>query len=208
MSRFLSARHVALEPYVPGEQPQDMQYTKLNTNESPYPPSPAVLAAAAQEAGRLNLYCDPECTLLRKKAAEIYGLSPDEILPVNGSDEILNFAFMAFCDEDHPIAFADITYGFYPVFAAIDHVPAHIIPLKEDFSLDYREYCGLGMNIVIADPNAPTGMALPRAQLEEIIRTNPDNIVIIDEAYVDFGAESCVGLIEKYDSLLVTQPFS
>jgi histidinol-phosphate aminotransferase len=208
MSRFLSQKHQELEPYTPGEQPRDAQYTKLNTNESPFPPSQAVVEAAAREAGRLNLYCDPECTDLRQKAAALYGLKPENILPVNGSDEILYFAFMAFCDETHPVAFPDISYGFYPVYAAIHHVPAHIIPLKEDFSIDYRDYCGLNQTIVIANPNAPTGMALKPQQIEEILRTNPNNVVVIDEAYVDFGGQSCVPLIQKYDNLLVTQTFS
>lgn len=208
MSRFLSEKHAALEPYTPGEQPRDMQYTKLNTNESPFPPSADVIAAAEREAGKLNLYCDPECTELKSAAAKLYGLNPENILPVNGSDEILYFAFMAFCDETHPIAFPDISYGFYPVYAAIHHIPAHVIPLKEDFSIDYRDYCGLNETIVIANPNAPTGMALTVAQIEEIVKSNPDNVVIIDEAYVDFGGESCVPLVEKYDNLLVTQTFS
>jgi histidinol-phosphate aminotransferase len=208
MSRFFSSKHADLEPYTPGEQPRDTQYTKLNTNESPFPPSPAVIQAVTQEAGRLNLYCDPECTLLRQKVAQLYGVKPENILPVNGSDEILYFAFMAYGDETHPIAFPDISYGFYAVYAAIHHVPAHIIPLKEDFSIDYRDYCGLHETIVIANPNAPTGMTLTRAQVEEILKTNPNNVVVIDEAYVDFGGESCVSLINQYENLLVTQTFS
>ena len=208
MSRFLSARHAALEPYTPGEQPRDMQYTKLNTNESPFPPSEAVVRAAEADAKRLNLYCDPECTELRKKAAALYHVRPENILPVNGSDEILYFAFFAFGDEAHPFAFPDVTYGFYPVYADICHVPAHIIPLKEDFSIDPADYIGLGQNIVIANPNAPTGMALPLPDIERIVASNPDRVVVIDEAYVDFGGESCVPLIEKYDNLLVTQTFS
>ena len=208
MSRFLSARHAALVPYTPGEQPRDMQYTKLNTNESPFPPAQAVVDAAASEAQKANLYCDPECTALREKAAQLYGCRPENILPVNGSDEILYYAFMAFCDETHPAAFADITYGFYPVYAEIHHIPTKIIPLQDDFTINPDDYCGLNMTIVIANPNAPTGIALPVSELERIIRTNPDNVVIIDEAYVDFGGESIVPLIEKYKNLLVTQTFS
>jgi histidinol-phosphate aminotransferase len=126
----------------------------------------------------------------------------------NGSDEILNFAFMAFCDQDHPIVFPDLTYGFYSVFADLNGIPYKQIPLKADFSLDYRDYVGIHKNIVIANPNAPTGLAIPRAQIEEILKSNPDNVVIIDEAYVDFGGESCVSLIEKYNNLLVVQTFS
>lgn len=208
MSRFFSARHASLTPYTPGEQPRDMRYTKLNTNESPLPPSGAVYEAVAMETERLNLYCDPACTRLRAEAARLYGVGPDNLLPVNGSDEILSFAFQAFGDETHPFAFPDITYGFYPVYAALHHVPAHIIPLREDFTVDPADYRGLHENIVLANPNAPTGIALPPDAIEEIVRTNPDSVVVIDEAYIDFGGVSCVPLIEKYDNLLVTQTFS
>ncbi len=208
MSRFMSARHAALTPYTPGEQPRDMAYTKLNTNESPYPPSPAVAAAAEREAGRLNLYCDPTCAELCRKAAALYGVEPENILPVNGSDEILYFAFTAFGDETHPFAFPDISYGFYPVYADMCHVPAHIIPLRDDFSIDPGDYIGLNENIVIANPNAPTGMALSVSDIESIVRANPDRVVVIDEAYIDFGGVSCVPLIKTYDNLLVTQTFS
>ena len=208
MKSFLSKKHAALVPYTPGEQPQNMEYVKLNTNESPYPPAQAVIDAAAFEAGKLNLYCDPTCRVLCEKAAELYGVGAENILPVNGSDEILYFAFMAFCDEDHPMACPDISYGFYPVYGDINHVPLHIIPLKEDFSIDPEDYIGLGENIVIANPNAPTGMCLPVSDIERIVAGNPDNVVIIDEAYIDFGGESCIPLIKKYDNLLVTQTFS
>ena len=208
MSRFLSGRHAALVPYTPGEQPRDMQYTKLNTNESPFPPSEAVIRAASSEAARLNLYCDPTCLALRRAAANIYGVKPDNLLPVNGSDEILYLAFLAFCDETRPIAFPDISYGFYPVYADLMHIPAHVIPLKEDYSIDPGDYIGLHENIVIANPNAPTGMTISVSDIEKIAASNPDNVVIIDEAYVDFGGESCISLIEKYDNLLVTQTFS
>ena len=208
MSRFLSPVHAALTPYTPGEQPRDQQYTKLNTNESPFPPSPLVQAAAAGAAGSLNLYNDPACTALREAAARLWGVKPENIMPVNGSDEILYFAFLTFCDGTRPIAFPDISYGFYPVYADLMHIPAHIIPLREDFSIDPEDYTALGENIVIANPNAPTGMALSPGQIETVVRSNPDNVVIIDEAYVDFGAESCVGLISKYDNLLVTRTFS
>ena len=208
MSRFFSSKYDALTPYVPGEQPKDMKYIKLNTNESPYPPSPAVAAAVAAEIDSLKLYSDPECTALREKAAEVFGVDPDCIIMTNGSDEVLNFAFTAFSDESHPIAFSDITYGFYRVFAEVNHLPYEIIPLREDLSLDYRDYIGINKNIAIANPNAPTGLALPLSEIEEIVRTNPDNVVIIDEAYVDFGAESAVGLTKKYDNLLVCGTFS
>ncbi len=208
MSRFFSEKYANLVPYTPGEQPRDMQYVKLNTNESPFPPSPAVKATVADEVGCLQLYSDPECTALRTKLAEVYGMRPEQVLMTNGSDEVLNFAFMAFADEDHPLAFADITYGFYPVFADLNHIPYELIPLKADFSIDVCDYCGIGKTIVIANPNAPTGKCLPLSAIEEIVRSNPDNVVIVDEAYVDFGAQSAVSLVDKYDNLLVTQTFS
>ena len=208
MSRFFSRKFDTLTPYVPGEQPKDMKYIKLNTNESPYPPSPMVLEAVSREVGNLQLYSDPECSLLRDKAAEVFGVSRDRIIMTNGSDEVLNFAFMAFSDDTHPIAFANITYGFYPVFAEINRIPYEIIPLREDFSIDYRDYVGINKNIVIANPNAPTGLALPLSEIEEIVKSNPDNVVIIDEAYVDFGAESAIRLTDKYDNLLVCGTFS
>lgn len=208
MSRFLSKKYATLTPYVPGEQPRDMKYVKLNTNESPFPPSPRVVSAAEQEANRLNLYSDPECTELKRAAAQLYGVEPKHVLPVNGSDEILYFAFLAYGDDQNPFAFADISYGFYPVYARFCDVPSREIPLKNDFSLDYRDYLGIREHILIANPNAPTGTALPLWQIEEIVGSNPEHVVIIDEAYIDFGGESCVPLIHKYDNLLVVQTFS
>ncbi len=208
MSKFFSKKYAALTPYVPGEQPKDMQYIKLNTNESPFSPPASVVEAVKNEVGKLQLYSNPENTVLTEKATEIWGVKKSQILFTNGSDEILNFAFMAFCDTSHPIVFPDITYGFYAVFADLNGIPYEKIPLKEDFSIDYHDYIGIGKNIVIANPNAPTGLALSRAQIEEILKSNPNNVVIIDEAYVDFGGESCVPLIEKYENLLVTQTFS
>jgi len=208
MSRFLSAKYATLTPYVPGEQPRDMKYVKLNTNESPFPPSPLVVAAAEREANRLNLYSDPECTELKIAAAKLYGMEPKNVLPVNGSDEILYFAFLAYGDDQNPFAFADISYGFYPVYARFCGVPSREIPLKEDFSLDYRDYLGISEHVLIANPNAPTGTCLPLWQIEEIVKSNPERVVIIDEAYIDFGGESCVPLIQKYDNLLVIQTFS
>ena len=208
MSRFFSEKYANLTPYTPGEQPKDTQYVKLNTNESPFPPSPNALRMAAEAAQNLQLYSDPECRDLVKKAAEVFGVAEDEILFTNGSDEILNFAFMAFCDESHPVVFPDISYGFYKVFAALNRIPYEEIPLAEDFSIDPNAYCGIGKTIVIANPNAPTGMVLSTAQIEQIVKTNPGNVVIIDEAYVDFGGQSVIPLIRKYDNLLVTGTFS
>lgn len=208
MSRFFSEKYAGLTPYTPGEQPKDMRYIKLNTNESPFPPSPLAQTMAIEAAENLQLYSDPECRALVSAAAERFGVSAEEILFTNGSDEILNFAFMAFCDETHPAVFPDVTYGFYPVFAELNRVPYREIPLKADFSVDIRDYLGAGGTIFLANPNAPTGLALTLDQIEEILKANPDNVVVIDEAYVDFGAESAAGLIHRYDNLLVTQTFS
>ena len=208
MSRFFSEKYNTLTPYTPGEQPKGQQYIKLNTNESPFPPSVAAQKLAAAEAARLELYSDPECRDLVAAATEILGVAGDEIIFTNGSDEILNFAFMAFCDEHRPAVFPDITYGFYPVFAELNRVPYTEIPLNPDFTINVGDYIGVGKTVFIANPNAPTGIALPLSDIESIVRSNPDNVVVIDEAYVDFGAESAVSLTRRYDNLLVTQTFS
>ena len=209
MSRFFSHRLDRLVPYTPGEQPIDRTYIKLNTNESPYPPTPRVLEAASAEAGRLQLYSDPTCRDLTGKMSEVFGVPTDRIVMTNGSDEVLNFAFMAFADEEHPLVFPAITYGFYPVFAELNRIPYEEIPLKADFSIDPADYENLGgKTVVIANPNAPTGLCLSLDEIERIVKSNPDGVVIIDEAYVDFGAESAIALVDKYDNLLVTGTFS
>lgn len=208
MSRFFTSKYDQLTPYTPGEQPKDQQYVKLNTNESPYPPSPKAVEKAREAAETLQLYSDPECRLLTAKGAETFGVAPDEMLFTNGSDEILNFAFMAFCDATHPAIFPDITYGFYPVFAKLNGVPFEEISLNEDFTINVADYMGQHKTIFIANPNAPTGLALPLCEIEAIVKSNPDSVVVIDEAYVDFGAMSAVSLIHTYDNLLVTQTFS
>lgn len=208
MSKYFVEKFASLTPYTPGEQPRDKQYVKLNTNESPFPPAPGVAAAVAAESGRLQLYSDPESTALREKLARHYGVEPRQVLVSNGSDEVLNFAFMAYADEKTPIAFADISYGFYPVFAELNRIPYTQIPLREDFSLDPRDYMGIGKTIIIANPNAPTGLCLPLSDIEAIVKSNPDNVVIVDEAYVDFGGESAVKLVHTYSNLLVIQTFS
>ena len=208
MSRFGSTRLSTLSPYTPGEQPRDMKYIKLNTNESPFPPSPKAQKLAADAAERLHLYSDPTCRTLVDKLAEVLGVDPDEVIVTNGSDEVLDFAFQAFCDEQTPARFPDITYGFYPVFAARNGIPYETVALRDDFTIDITDYFGKGRTIVIANPNAPTGIALSRDEIEQILQNNPDHVVVIDEAYVDFGGESCVPLIKKYDNLLVTQTFS
>ena len=208
MSRFFSSRHASLVPYTPGEQPKVLNVTKLNTNECPFPPSEKALQFAAENTRPLNLYPELQFVDIRGKLAELYGISPDNLVLGNGSDELLNFAFMAFCDDRKQAAFPNISYGFYPVYAELNHVPYLEIPLREDFSIAPGDYFDLGRTIFIANPNAPTGMALTRAQAEEIVKHNPDSVVVIDEAYVDFGGETCIPLIQKYDNLLVIQTFS
>ena len=208
MSRFFSDKYKTLVPYTPGEQPRDMKYIKLNTNESPFPPSQKAIAAAADAAKSLELYPDPTCNELHEKLATLYGVDKSQVIAGNGSDEVLNFAFMAFCDKAHPARFADITYGFYSVFAEINGVPYTEVPLRNDFTIDVADYVGKNETIFIANPNAPTGIALTSGEIETIVKSNPNSVVIIDEAYVDFGAESAVPLVNKYDNLLVTQTFS
>ena len=208
MSKFFSEKYKGLIPYTPGEQPKERKFIKLNTNESPYPPSQKAIDAAAEAAGRLQLYSDPEAKLLHEKIAELCGVTPDCVLATNGSDEILNFAFMAFCDDTHPAIFPDITYGFYSVFAELNRVPCKTVPLCDDFSINADDYCNVGGTVFIANPNAPTGICLSLNEIERIVASNPDNVVVIDEAYIDFGGESAVGLTKKYNNLLVTQTFS
>lgn len=208
MSKFFSKKYDGLIPYTPGEQPKDTEYIKLNTNESPFSLSDNAIKYAKEALLKTNLYPDPNCTDLHNEIADILGVDSDEVLATNGSDEILNFAFMAFCDTEHPAVFPDITYGFYKVFAQINGIPYEEIPLKDNFEIDVNDYIGINKNIFIANPNAPTGISLPVSEIEKIVKTNPDNVVVIDEAYVDFGGESCVPLIKKYNNLLVTQTFS
>lgn len=208
MSRFFSNRYSDLEPYVPGEQPKKADYIKLNTNENPFPPSEKAVEAAAQAARNLNLYSDPESSVLTQTMADYYSVGKGNVLMTNGSDEILNFAFMAFCDDSTPAVFADITYGFYPVFARVNNLPFREIPLNPDFTIRTDDYINAGGTVFIANPNAPTSLILPVSEIRKIIEGNPDNIVVIDEAYIDFGGESCVPLIREYNNLLVTQTFS
>lgn len=208
MSRFFTRTLSALEPYTPGEQPQDMKYVKLNTNESPFPPSDKAKAIAADHERALNLYSDPKCGLVISKLAEVYGVSEDEIILGNGSDELLFFSFKAFCDAEHKAVFPDITYGFYPVFAEINCVPYTELPLKEDLSINIADYAQTGNTIYIANPNAPTGLALSVSAIEQLIISHPDDVIVVDEAYVDFGGESCIPLTRKYDNVLVIRTFS
>ena len=209
MSKFLSKEASWLAPYTPGEQPQDQQYVKLNTNESPFPPSPKVLEALSQaEISKLNLYSDPTCGQLVKAIAKRYGLQPENVITGNGSDEILAFAFRAFCGEGKPLAYADITYGFYKSQVALFGLESKVIPLREDFTLNVDDYMDFPGTIVIANPNAPTGMTVPRSDIQRLLEADPERVVIVDEAYVDFGGESCVPMIYRYENLLVVQTMS
>ncbi len=206
MSRFLSARLSALEAYVPGEQPKVQGLIKLNTNESPYPPAPGVREAAAEAAEGLQLYNDLSAGRLIRMLSEACGVRPDQVAVSNGSDEMLAFAFQAFGEKG--LAFPDITYGFYPVWANLYGLDARIVPLDEDFRIHIEDYLACGRTVVIANPNAPTGIGLPRDAIARIAESNPQNAVIVDEAYIDFGGESAAGLIDDYDNLLVVRTFS
>ena len=239
MSRYIKKAYQEFESYTPGEQRNDGVYIKLNTNESPYPPAPSVLAALSEEdLEALRLYPDPTGRILKEKLAALHGIEPEQVFLSNGSDDIINFAMMAFVDDDEQIAFPEITYSFYEVIAALHGVHVNRIPMTSGTDTDasetaacfdkiadgkgagsevhpadplyinYRDYCGLNQNIVIPNPNAPTGTALSPDQIEEIVRTNPDHVVLIDEAYVDFGAESVIPLTARYDNLLVSRTFS
>ncbi len=208
MSKFFVEKLNKLNPYVPGEQPKERRYIKLNTNESPFPPSNLAIKYACEQAENLMLYPDPDCTLLTDTIAKSFGVDRVQVILTNGSDEVLNFAFMSYCDNQTPAIFPDITYGFYQVFAEVNNVPYKKIPLKTDFAIDINDYLNERGTIFIANPNAPTGLALSLDEIEHLLSSNRDRIVVIDEAYVDFGAESAVKLINKYDNLLVTQTFS
>ncbi len=207
MSRFFKSNYQNLEAYVPGEQPRDMEYIKLNTNESPFPPSDEVIkAVSADEVAKLRLYSDPECKLLRDAIAKRYDTQRQNVFVSNGSDDILNFAFMAF--SENGVIFPDISYGFYKVFAELHGIDYAQMPLNDDFTINPDDYISKKSMVVIANPNAPTGIALSFDVIEEIVKSNPESVVLIDEAYVDFGGESAIPLTKKYDNLLVVQTFS
>ena len=209
MSRFLSQEAQRLAPYTPGEQPQDQQYIKLNTNESPFPPSPKVLEVISQaEVSKLNLYSDPTCGQLNATIARRYGLKPEQVITGNGSDEILAFAFRAFCGEGKGVAYADITYGFYKAQVALFGLDATVVPLREDLTLNVEDYMDFPGTVVIANPNAPTGIPVSCDEIRRLLEADPDRIVIVDEAYVDFGGESCVSMLGDYENLLVVQTMS
>lgn len=208
MSKFVNEKISKLSAYVPGEQPQDKKYIKLNTNESPFPPSKKAVSLAKHELEKVMLYPDPDCNKLLSEIANYYGVKKEQVIVSNGSDEVLNFAFIAYCDEKTPAIFPDITYGFYKVFAGVNGASYKQIPLKDDFTIDINDYCNEKGVVFIANPNAPTGIVLPLEDIEKILSSNKDRVVVIDEAYIDFGGESAVKLVDKYDNLLVTQTFS
>lgn len=209
MQKYLSPAVRAITPYVPGEQPRDRQYIKLNTNENPYPPSPQVVAAITAATGAaLRLYPDPECTVLKDAVAEYYGVERTNVFVGNGSDEVLALAFMAFFQQDRPLVFPDITYSFYPVYCDLFGITARTVPLTDDFSIDLGGYPADNGGIILPNPNAPTGRFLPLSCIEELLARNTESVVAVDEAYVDFGGESAVGLIQRYPNLLVIQTLS
>lgn len=209
MKEFWSKRIRDMVPYTPGEQPKDRKFIKLNTNENPYPPSPMALAAIREAASdTLRLYPDPECTSLRESLAAVYGLKPEQIFVGNGSDEVLAICFQAFFDPDRTILFPDITYTFYPVYADLFGLNYREVPLDEHFGVPVEQFLGNNGGVVVANPNAPTGRELPLCAIRELLEGNPEAVVLVDEAYADFGTCSAVELIDRYPNLVVVQTMS
>ena len=209
MSRYWSDLVHNLTPYVPGEQPKLQNLIKLNTNENPYGPSPKVLEAIRAEVGEaLKLYPDPNSDRLRAAIADYYGLAPAQVFAGNGSDEVLAHAFPALLKHERPLLFPDITYSFYPVYCDLFRIEYQCVPLDEEFRIRVEDYARPNGGIIFPNPNAPTGRALALDEIERLLVANPDSVVVIDEAYVDFGAESAVPLIARYPNLLVVQTFS
>ncbi|MFT6654922.1 MAG: histidinol-phosphate aminotransferase [Marinomonas primoryensis] len=210
MSRFWTDKIASLDPYVPGEQPQDKKYIKLNTNESPYAPSSKALAAMAAEVSeRLRLYPDPNGSALKNALAKSYQLEANQVFVGNGSDEVLALAFMGYFAGGKPLAFADVTYSFYKVYAGLYGIEPKLISLNDNFDIVPADYQNLDVSgVVVTNPNAPTGKALSLADIEFILKANPDVVVLVDEAYVDFGAQSASTLINQYPNLLVVQTLS
>jgi histidinol-phosphate aminotransferase len=209
MSMYWSKVAAELDPYVPGEQPQDKKYIKLNTNENPYPPSPKALEAMEKAANAdLRLYPTPTCDELRECIAKYNGLNKDEVFVGNGSDEVLAMSFLAFFNPGKPILFPDITYSFYPVYAGLFHIDYELVALHDDFSIPMEKFFADNGGVIFPNPNAPTGRCLPLEAIEQIVQKNARQVVIVDEAYVDFGGQTAVPLIKKYPNLLVIQTFS
>lgn len=198
-----------VEPYIPGEQPKETDVIKLNTNENPYPPAPAVRKILDDfDCGRMRLYPDPDSTVLVDAIAKRYNLDPEQIFVGVGSDDVISMAFLTFFGSDKPVFFPDVTYSFYDVWADVYRIPYETKALRSDFTIDPEDYKGENGGIIFPNPNAPTGVLESVEMIEDIIKANPDSVVMIDEAYIDFGGESCLPLIEKYDNLLVIQTFS
>lgn len=209
MKEFWSKRARDLVPYTPGEQPRQRNWIKLNTNENPYPPSQKALAAIRAAAGEtLRLYPDPECASLREALAATFDLKPAQVFVGNGSDEVLALCFQAFFDPERTILFPDVTYSFYPVFADLYGLSYREVPLDERFGLPLESFMGDNGGVVIANPNAPTGRAVSLCDIRMLLEGNPESVVIVDEAYVDFGAQSAVPLIDSYPNLVVVQTMS
>jgi histidinol-phosphate aminotransferase len=207
---FWSPRIEGLAPYVPGEQPRIPNLVKLNTNENPYPPSARVVAAISEAARQgLQLYPDPESTALREAIAAHHGLKPEQIFPGNGSDEVLAHAFFAFFRQDRPLLMPDVTYSFYRVYCGLYDIQVELIPVDDKLQIDVAAYAARPAGgVVIANPNAPTGSVLELSAIEQLLRSQPDCVVLVDEAYVDFGAESALKLIVRYPNLLVVHTLS
>lgn len=209
MSQFLSNRARDIEPYVPGEQPKDKKYIKLNTNENPYPPSPKVLEAINSVTdGDLRLYPDPNCDAIKDAVAKYYKLDSNQVFVGNGSDEVLALCFMAFFNPGETIEFPDITYSFYPVYSDCFEVNYKTVALDEKFEIPMDAFSKECRGILIPNPNAPTGKAIGLSAIEDLLKVHSDKVVIIDEAYVDFGCDTAIPLIEKYPNLLVVQTLS
>ena len=205
MSKFWSDIVHKLTPYVPGEQPKLNNLVKLNTNENPYGPSPKVIEALKAEAAEsLRLYPDPNSDALKAAIAHNYHLKPNQVFVGNGSDEVLAHIFQALLKHDKPLLFPDITYSFYPVYCGLYAIEFQTIPLAADFSINIDDYAQPNGGIIFPNPNAPTGIPLDLAQIEKLLQRNTESVVVVDEAYVDFGTESAVGLIDQYPNLLVT----
>ncbi|MFS0688361.1 histidinol-phosphate transaminase [Sporosarcina sp. 179-K 8C2 HS] len=209
MNKFWSDMVKRAEPYVPGEQLNVPDIIKLNTNENPYPPSPLVREAILEELeGQLRLYPSPTADGLRLAIAETYGMSKDEVFVGNGSDEVLAFSFMAFFHPGKPIRFPNITYSFYPVYAKLFNIPYELVRVNEDFTLRAESFFGSEGGVIIPNPNAPTSLYMELSSIESILINNPDTVVIIDEAYIDFATVSAVELVKSYNNLLVVQTTS
>ena len=211
MSKFWSTRTHELDPYTPGEQPQDQQYIKLNTNENPYPPSPLAIAAMKEASGEaMRLYSDPNANQLKQAIADFYGVELNQVFVGNSSDEVLAHAFAGILKHDKPLLFPDISYSFYPSYCKLFDIKSKKVPLAEDFTINVDDYLNADENgaIVFPNPNAPTGIALTLGEIESILKANPDSPLLVDEAYVDFGADTAISLINQYPNLLVVQTFS